>query len=551
MRKKELLKKNSKSKSIIQIKENIIMNYIKRKDKEKDNHSQTSKSINKSVNNNTIKRSKAKSNNLNHIILKELTKNGQSKEKSIYNNYKNSSNSLSKSKNSNIIKMKTERTELNSRSPHKNNNILIKKEKLNKSTSNENIAPSDIEDDNTLKIPNFGEKIKMKNRNLIFSNNDNNIGRIEKTNKDNIIILKKNKIISNLLNNQEKINKNSINLNTIKIKNNNEANEEKESNEANESKHNNVLPNNYFRCYKSDSVAGTDFHKKKKTNQDIALTEIKLNNIDGFNLFGVLDGHGEFGHKVSRFARDFIKEEIQKYFEELKITTHKEIYMELTKDGYSLIKRTYEKVDEELSKQQNFNANFSGTTCIIVFQIGNYLISANVGDSRAIIISSNYPFSDDDENNFKNAKIFELSRDQKPNLPEEKKRIEASGGIVDQMLDSKGKKNGPYRVWAGRENYPGLAMSRSIGDLKGKECGLIAEPEIIEFILDDRSKYMIICSDGVWEFLSNENVMEIANKCYIEDNIDKLNDKLIKKSQYWWDKEDVIRDDITVVTVFF
>ena len=31
-----------------------------------------------------------------------------------------------------------------------------------------------------------------------------------------------------------------------------------------------------------------------------------------FNIFAVLDGHGEFGHKVSRFARDFIKEEIQK-----------------------------------------------------------------------------------------------------------------------------------------------------------------------------------------------------------------------------------------------
>ena len=54
------------------------------------------------------------------------------------------------------------------------------------------------------------------------------------------------------------------------------------------------------------------------------LTENKLNNINGFNFFDILDRYGEFGHKISRFARDFIKEKIQKYFEKLKITTHKE-----------------------------------------------------------------------------------------------------------------------------------------------------------------------------------------------------------------------------------
>ena len=396
---------------------------------------------------------------------------------------------------------------------------------------------------------------------------DNNLGKIK---KDSIINLKKNNIITSFSNKHSKVkvNNNSININTIKTK---KSNEEKEVNEKNEIKeikeikkikeinevdevddgnnNNNILPDNYFKSYRYDSVPGTEIHKKIKINQDIALAEIKLNNINGFNLFGVLDGHGEFGHKISRFARDFIKEEIQNYFEKLRVTTLSEIYMELTKDDYSLIKKTYKKVDDELKKQKDFNANFSGTTCVIVFQVGNNLITANVGDSRAILVFS----EDSDKNNkkLKNTKIFELSIDQKPDLPKEKERIKKMGGIVDQMLDSKGKRNGPFRVWAGRENYPGLAMSRSLGDLKGKNCGLIPEPEIIEYTMDDKSKYMIICSDGVWEFLKNEKVMEIANKYYIEDNIDKLIDKIIKKSQYWWDKEDVIRDDITIVAVFF
>ena len=74
----------------------------------------------------------------------------------------------------------------------------------------------------------------------------------------------------------------------------------------------------------------------------------------------------------------------------------------------------------------------------------------NVEDSRPVIISLNYPLSDDNEQNFKNSKIFELSKSE-ANLPDEQKRLEANCGIVDQMLDSKCKENGPIKVLEGRE----------------------------------------------------------------------------------------------------
>ena len=119
------------------------------------------------------------------------------------------------------------------------------------------------------------------------------------------------------------------------------------------------------------------------------------------------------------------------------------------------------------------------------------------------------------------------------------------------MLDSKGKRSGPYRVWAGKENYPGLSMSRSIGDLKGKKCGLISTPEIIEYKLDDRSKFMVIASDGIWEFLKNEDVMNIGNQFYENNDIDKFLVEIVRISKYWWEKEDIMRDDITAVIVFF
>lgn len=42
--------------------------------------------------------------------------------------------------------------------------------------------------------------------------------------------------------------------------------------------------------------------------------------------------------------------------------------------------------------------------------------------------------------------------------------IEAWGGWVAQFLTSEGKLAGPYWVWKGSEDVPGLAMSRSFGD---------------------------------------------------------------------------------------
>ena len=54
---------------------------------------------------------------------------------------------------------------------------------------------------------------------------------------------------------------------------------------------------------------------------------------------------------------------------------------------------------------------------------------------------------------------------------------------------------------------PGLAMSRSLGDKSGREVGVISDPEVYEIILKEEDKFIIIASDGVWEFLSNAEVL--------------------------------------------
>ncbi len=56
------------------------------------------------------------------------------------------------------------------------------------------------------------------------------------------------------------------------------------------------------------------------------------------------------------------------------------------------------------------------------------------------------------------------------------------------------------------EDAPGLAMSRSIGDTLVKDIGVIAEPEITSYSLTAMDKFLIIATDGVWEYIPNEKV---------------------------------------------
>ena len=302
-----------------------------------------------------------------------------------------------------------------------------------------------------------------------------------------------------------------------------------------------------FRFCSELTKAGKDEDGNTKTDQDTPLISLSVGGIIGFNLFGVLDGHGVHGHFVSQFCKEYFIKNMTNYIELLK--THKvnltaeQLYNELKKEGYNYIIELYNKSDTELASKSKFDYNMSGTTCNIVFQFDKHLVCFSVGDSRGILIF--------DKGNSKNEGIIALSTDHKPDLPNEYKRIQFYGGVVDKIEDMFGDKIGPARVFKAGFNYPGLAMSRSLGDLQAKECGVISTPQVIEYDINNNSKYMVICSDGVWEFITNEQVRDIGNVFYKNNDIAGFCTELIKFSEGLWEEREIIRDDITVVSVFF
>lgn len=109
-----------------------------------------------------------------------------------------------------------------------------------------------------------------------------------------------------------------------------------------------------------------------------------------------------------------------------------------------------------------------------------------------------------------------------------------NGGRCEAFKDSNGRPMGPLRVWHLNENIPGLAMTRSFGDHCAAEVGCIAEPEILEMNLTENDKFIVLASDGVWEFLSNDEVSKIIYPHYLNNSAEKAAEALIREALKKW-----------------
>ena len=143
-----------------------------------------------------------------------------------------------------------------------------------------------------------------------------------------------------------------------------------------------------------------------------------------------------------------------------------------------------------------------------------------------------------------------LSRDHKPSEPDEMLRIKESGGLIESCRDKFGNFVGPERVWLNNLEGPGLAMSRSFGDEIGHNIGIIVDPEILEHFFEKEDKFIILASDGIWEFISNEEVVDIVKDYYLENNIEGAIEHLYNEASKRWIMEEEVIDDITVIIIF-
>ena len=303
---------------------------------------------------------------------------------------------------------------------------------------------------------------------------------------------------------------------------------------------------NYIDSYSAITVKGT-----KLENQDDYYYYENYFLIQNLTFFGVCDGHGENGAEISQhipilFASYLFYILLDDNLIQRKMDINKLIYklikiqespddiknmflfryffnkFEIDFSYISIIngnqKLFYNQIYEALSYSKNdlfqryeIGIKDSGTTLCSGFLYGNILYIINIGDSRAVLGTSSIS-----SNKWKST---QLSVDHKPNETIENKRIFSCNGRVDRLKNDLGDEYGPYRVFERDmdSTYPGLAISRSIGDEDAQKLGVIYEPDMFKYELKVQDKILVFASDGLWDQLSNDEVINIVGKCYNND----------------------------------
>ena len=255
----------------------------------------------------------------------------------------------------------------------------------------------------------------------------------------------------------------------------------------------------------------------KKTNEDkiIVVNQIKkpastkLKTWPKISYFAIFDGHGGEG------CSTFLKDNYLKYLTE---------NANFPFDIKTSMIEAFQKAEEEFIKQKCKSAeefDNSGSCALVCILLDNKVYISNIGDSRAIMSMSG------------GTKIKQLSIDHKPNNPKEFERAIKNGSkiyidnddpdrdisklvfIKDKSEFEKYKNEVEEVIF--REYPSDLAVMRTIGDVKvkNKEYGgnpgtIISIPEIFIYDISNTEDFIVMGCDGIFDDLSNQDVVEAA-----------------------------------------
>lgn len=231
----------------------------------------------------------------------------------------------------------------------------------------------------------------------------------------------------------------------------------------------------------------------RKTNEDEAIVIINLNNqypnLNPYNLFCVFDGHG--GGMVSKY--------LKKHFAQYLMSTYIPSSMFTQFNHFEkYIKSVYHSIQSKLCIQHKDISEHCGSTALVMLQLvvnkTHHLYVVNIGDSRAVAC------------NHYNIAI-PLSKDHKPHMFEERKRIEQ---LIKQFPHSNGKiefDDGDWRI-------KDLALSRAFGDMDTMPF-VSHVPNVYHYNTIDYN-FVIMACDGLWDVVDNQSAVNFV----LENNID-------------------------------
>ena len=322
------------------------------------------------------------------------------------------------------------------------------------------------------------------------------------------------------------------------------------------------------------------YPNKTKPNQD-AYMHKKFKAPDGSTvyLFAVLDGHGAAGHHASQWVAENLHSMIQQEVQKIAL------------EGPNMSKESVQKAcfdahvacNNEALNHEKIDFEWSGTTCVSILVWTGGITVCNVGDSRAIIgefvtaIDNRKTTNDDSGGNKRTLLAAEaLSHDHIPLRKDERDRVKKAGAQVVTIVQAAGQQNideeenerkwngctaqmnqkegeneriyteDPPRIFAPGKMYPGYQFTRSFGDSAGKDLGIIAEPEISTSEFHSNIGLIVLATDGVYEYLTDQDVIDI---CALFPNPQDGCEAVIELAYKNWLDKDVRTDDITITCI--
>nr|GMC46798.1 probable protein phosphatase 2C 72 [Ipomoea batatas] len=262
------------------------------------------------------------------------------------------------------------------------------------------------------------------------------------------------------------------------------------------------------------------------------------NGVEGYGVesgdfCGVFDGHGKNGHYVSKLVRNHLPSQLLKQAKFLpKISNKLGDDDDDTTQNLSFLKwkegcvSAFKLMDKQIKQHEKLDCCTSGTTAVIAIKQDEDLVVANLGDSRAVL----------GRKQIMESKLFS-----------EAERIRKCNGRVIALKEE------PHiqRVWLPNEDTPGLAMSRAFGDFLLKYHGIISTPEVSYHNLSPNDHFLVLATDGVWDVLSNDEVMSIVCSAY-EYGEEMAAKAVVKAAVDAWKRRfpNSRRDDCTAICLF-
>ena len=303
---------------------------------------------------------------------------------------------------------------------------------------------------------------------------------------------------------------------------------------------------------------------KKKFNQDCtfsyySLTSAKLGEL---SLFGIFDGNGPHGKAVAQGFKNYIIN----YFK-----TGNEMRVTLKKDNfYSIMYNSFVNAQNYLinnSTKLNINLKYSGSTGIVLLfphNNSNKIYCANVGRNKCMFytnygtIKLSYElFPHRASERFRISHFLTQKKIKDKEKEEQNINLNLNNNNMNSFDDPFPNNEEENKVIYNRERdnflkeFCELDISRCIGNLAAEDLGVIPGPEIIESDLRlNKGKYIVMGTESLWRYLSEDEVGEIVGKHFSSTNSDMACKELIDLAKERWKNDIGGYDDISVIVIF-